>query len=164
MRVPPCCHSTLTKSAGPEWSAVFTRNCLHPPFIFRTSAGMDKVAHFEIPADDLNRAQKFYSAAFDWKTNNVPGLQYILVHTTECDQRGAPRAPGAINGGIMPRKTPVTAPVITINVANIDEAVARVEKSGGQLALPKFQVGTFGLSAYIKDTEGNVIGLWQSLH
>ena len=123
---------------------------------------MDKVAHFEIPADDLNRAQKFYSAAFGWKTNNVPGLQYILVHTTETDERG-PKSPGAINGGIMPRKSPVTAPIITINVANIDDALARTEKFGGQIALPKFEVGSFGLSAYVRDTEGNIIGLWQSL-
>jgi len=125
---------------------------------------MDKVAHFEIPADDLNRAQRFYSSAFGWKTNGVPGMQYILVHTVETDQRGVAQEAGAINGGILPRKSPVTAPVITINVANIEEAIMRVEKAGGQVALAKFQVGNFGYSAYIKDSEGNVVGLWQSLH
>ena len=124
---------------------------------------MDKVVHFEIPADDMDRAQRFYTGAFGWTTNSAPGLQYILVHTTETDQRGGPKAPGAINGGIMPRKAPISSPVITINVENIDEGIARVQKAGGQLVHPKFQVGNFGLSAYIKDTEGNVIGLWQSL-
>src|SRR6266446_3706170 len=118
---------------------------------------MDKVSHFEIPADDLNRAQQFYSSAFGWKNNGVPGMQYVLVHTVECDQRGAPKAPGGINGGILPRKSPVTAPVITINVANIDAAIVRVEKAGGQVALAKFKVGDVGYSAYIKDSEGNVI-------
>jgi predicted enzyme related to lactoylglutathione lyase len=125
---------------------------------------MDKVVHFEIPADDMDRAERFYSSAFGWTSNSPPGLQYTLVHTTETDQRGMPQAPGAINGGILPRKSPVTSPVITINVANIDEAVTRVQRAGGQLVHPKFQVGKFGISAYIKDTEENVIGLWQSLH
>jgi predicted enzyme related to lactoylglutathione lyase len=124
---------------------------------------MDKVAHFEIPADDMNRAQAFYAAAFDWKFMSPPGLQYLLVQTTESDQRG-PKNPGAINGGILARKAPVTSPVITINVANMDEALARVQKAGGQVVHPKFAVGTFGFSAYIKDTEGNVIGVWQSAH
>ena len=125
---------------------------------------MDKVVHFEIPADDMDRAQRFYSTAFGWTANSPPGLKYAMVHTTDTDQHGMPYKAGAINGGILPRKAPVTSPVITINVTNIDEAIVRVEKAGGQLAHPKFQVRKFGLSAYVKDTEGNVIGLWQSLH
>jgi predicted enzyme related to lactoylglutathione lyase len=124
---------------------------------------MDKVVHFEIPADNMDRAQRFYGSAFGWESTTPPGLQYALVHTTETDKQGKPQAPGAINGGILPRKAPLTGPVITINVANVDEAIVRVQKAGGQLVHPKFQVGKFGISAYIKDTEGNVIGLWQCL-
>jgi predicted enzyme related to lactoylglutathione lyase len=126
-------------------------------------AVMDKVAHFEIPADDLDRAQNFYGTAFGWKFMSPPGLQYLLVQTTESDQKG-PKAPGAINGGILVRKAPVTSPVITINVDDMDEALGRVEKAGGKVVHAKFPVGSFGFSAYVKDTEGNVIGIWQSTH
>ena len=124
---------------------------------------MDKVAHFEIPADDLRRAQNFYGTAFGWKFMSPPGLQYLLVQTTESDQKG-PKAPGGINGGILARKAPITSPVITINVDNMDEALGRVEKAGGKVVHAKFPVGNFGFSAYVKDTEGNVIGIWQSTH
>src|SRR5947208_2006157 len=124
---------------------------------------MDKVAHFEIPADDLDRARSFYGTAFGWQFMSPPGVQYLLVQTTECEQ-GKPTKPGAINGGILARKAPVTAPVITVNVDNMDEALVRIQKAGGQVVHPKFQMGNFGFSAYVRDTEGNVIGLWQSLH
>jgi len=124
---------------------------------------MNRVVHFEIPADNMDRAQQFYSSAFGWTTSSPPGLQYALVHTTETDKQGKPQTPGAINGGILPRKAPLNGPVITVDVGNIDEAIGRVQKAGGQVVHPKFQVGSFGISAYIKDTEGNVIGLWQCL-
>ncbi|VVB85161.1 Uncharacterised protein [uncultured archaeon] len=32
---------------------------------------MEKVVHFEIPADDLERAQKFYRNVFGWKMAGI---------------------------------------------------------------------------------------------
>jgi hypothetical protein len=43
------------------------------------SASMDKVQHFEIPADDMVRAKKFYSSVFRWKIQDVPGMEYAMV-------------------------------------------------------------------------------------
>ena len=123
---------------------------------------MDKVVHFEIPVDDVERAQKFYSTAFGWKMNNIPGMGYTLIETTPSDENG-PKEPGAINGGIMKRSEKIKSPVITINVDNIDEAVKTVNKNGGGVVVEKMKVGDMGYSAYIEDTEGNVIGLWQNL-
>lgn len=124
---------------------------------------MDKVVHFEIPADDVARAQKFYKTAFGWKMNSIPGMGYTLVSTVDSDEKGTPKTPGAINGGMLKRQAPVKVPVITINVANIEKTVQKVVEQGGKLVRKKSKVGDMGYAAYIKDSEGNVVGLWQNL-
>ena len=123
---------------------------------------MGKVVHFEIPADDLSRAKKFYSAVFGWKTTEMPEMEYVMVGTTESDENGMPRQPGAINGGMLKRQDPVRYPVVTIDVESIDDALATVKKNGGQVVREKLAVGDMGFTAYFRDSEGNVIGLWQN--
>ena len=123
---------------------------------------MDKVVHFEIPADNLARAKKFYNTVFGWKMNEIPEMEYVMVGTVESDENGIPKETGAINGGMLERQDPVKSPVITINVKNIDQAAEAIEKNGGKIVRPKMAVGDMGYAAYFKDTEGNVIGLWQN--
>ena len=123
---------------------------------------MDKVVHFEIPFDDGERATTFYREAFDWHLNSMPQMQYTLVTTTPTDEQGTPSETGGINGGMLHRQGPISSPVITIGVADIDDALARIEKLGGKVALGKQPVGDMGFSAYVHDTEGNLIGLWQN--
>src|SRR2546421_133232 len=118
-----------------------------------------QVVHFEIPADDVSRAQAFYREAFGWQINEVPGMSYALVNTTETDENGVPRTPGAINGGMMARMGPVTAPVVSIDTEDIEATLKVVEKLGGSVAMPKMKVGEIGFAAYFADTEGNVVGL-----
>ena len=122
---------------------------------------MDKVEHFEIPADDLARAKRFYSTVFGWKMNEFPEMEYVIVGTVESDENGMPKETGAMNGGMLERQDPVKSPVITINVKSIDQEAATIEKNGGKIVRPKMAVGDMGFAAYFKDTEGNVIGLWQ---
>ena len=125
---------------------------------------MDKVIFFEIPADDLARARKFYGTVFDWKMNEIPQMHYTQVGTVEADRlgvRGTPKEPGAINGGMVERGDSVKSPVIYISVKNIDEAATTIEKNGGKIIQPRTPVGNFGFAAYFRDTEGNVVGLWQ---
>jgi len=62
---------------------------------------------------------------------------------------------------MVERNDSVKSPVIYISVENIDEAAATIEKNGGKVIQPKSPVGNFGFAAYFKDTEGNVVGLWQ---
>ena len=119
---------------------------------------MDSVVHFEIPADNPKRAQKFYSTVFDWKINNMPDMGYALLGTTEVDKNQMPTKPGAINGGMLKRQAPVKSVVITINVASIDDAAKKIVKQGGKVVRKKAKVGDMGYAAYFKDTEGNVIG------
>jgi hypothetical protein len=116
---------------------------------------MDKVVHFEVPFDDAERAHQFYREAFGWQLRTVPDYRYTMVTTTET---GA----GGINGGMLGRQGPITAPVITVGVEDLDDALARVEKLGGKVAIGRQPVGDMGFSAYFHDTEGNLIGLWQN--
>jgi predicted enzyme related to lactoylglutathione lyase len=120
------------------------------------------VVHFEVPADDVERAQAFYREAFGWRINPVPDLSYALVTTTDVDDSGAVKEPGGINGGMLARSGAITAPVITIEAEDIDATLNTVEKLGGAVVMPKTPVGQMGFSAYFTDTEGNVIGLWQN--
>lgn len=126
---------------------------------------MDKVVHFEIPADDTGRAKKFYEGVFDWKiaSSGMPGPEYLLVQTVATDERQTPVEPGAINGGLMKREGGGAYPVLVVKVASIDESLVKIEAAGGKVVLPKMAVGDMGLYARITDSEGNIIGVWQDL-
>jgi predicted enzyme related to lactoylglutathione lyase len=121
-----------------------------------------EVVHFEIPADDVKRAQGFYQKAFGWQIMPMPEMNYTIVSTTPSDKDGRPTKPGAINGGMAQRGNPIKAPIITIGVENIDAALKKVEQLGGSVTQKKTAVGDMGWSAYFKDSEGNVLGLWQN--
>lgn len=122
---------------------------------------MDRVVHFEIPADDLNRAKKFYSDNFGWKLNQLgPEMgNYVLVHTGPTDDQGMPQDKAFINGGLMPRDPSASAPVLVIAVSDADAAVEKVKKSGGRLVGEILDIPRVGRYARVQDTEGNVIGV-----
>lgn len=124
---------------------------------------MDKVVHFEIPADDIKRAQDFYKNIFGWQINSIPEMNYHIIHTVEVDEKMMPKEKGAINGGMMKRMIPGEQPVIVIDVPSIDDYLKKIETAGGKTILPKMNIGEFGFYARFTDPEGNVIGLWQNL-
>jgi predicted enzyme related to lactoylglutathione lyase len=123
-----------------------------------------RVVHFEIPADDMGRAEEFYRLAFGWNLNSMPDMGYTMVSTTPTDDQGAPKDPGAINGGMLKREDPVTSPVITIDVEDIDKALETISSNGGSTVQSKQSVMDMGFSAYFKDSEGNLMGLWETAH
>jgi predicted enzyme related to lactoylglutathione lyase len=71
---------------------------------------LDKVIHFEIPVDNLERAKKFYKTAFNWMITPVPEMQYTLLGTVEVDQMNMHKEAGAINGGMMQRSDKIKCP------------------------------------------------------
>jgi len=120
--------------------------------------------HFEIPADDQERARKFYQVALGWRIDPVPGMDYNMVVTTPMDEStGAPTEPGAINGGMVGREDALKTPVITVDVEDINATLATVESLGGAVVKPRETIPGMGSFAYFKDTEGNVMGLWENL-
>ncbi|MFA9288663.1 MAG: VOC family protein [Weeksellaceae bacterium] len=124
---------------------------------------MNKVVHFELPFDNKERAKKFYSETFGWKINEMPEIGYIGADTAPSDEKGMPNEPGAINGGMVQRTADQPAPVIVISVDSIDEMVKKIETAGGTMVGEKGEVPHMGYYAYLKDTEGNVIGLWENI-
>ncbi len=125
---------------------------------------MPRPVHFEIHAHDPERAIHFYSELFGWNFVKWEGpMDYWLINT------GSDGEPG-INGGLIRRMSPpptddqpVNAFVCTIGVADVDEAVSKATGPlGGTLALPKMPIPNVGWLAYVKDSEGNILGLMQS--
>jgi len=123
---------------------------------------MDKVVHFEIPVDDVERARGFYASVFEWGVVPLDEMQYTLAMTTPVDETSQrPTEPGAINGGLMSRQSHTPAPVITIQVDAIDESLKKIEAEGGSVVTPRTSMGDVGFFAYFKDSEGNVMGLFE---
>jgi predicted enzyme related to lactoylglutathione lyase len=121
---------------------------------------MARIVHFEIHADDPQRAITFYTAALGWEFKKWDGpMDYWLVTTGPADQVG-------INGGLMKRPAPmigdgIMAYVCTAGVEDLDAMTAKALAAGGKVALPKMPIPGVGWLAYFKDTEGNVFGMMQ---
>ena len=122
---------------------------------------MPRPIHFEIQAENAERAMKFYRDLFGWEFNQWAGQPYWLVKTGD---KGTP----GIDGGLMPRRgpgpadmQPVNAFVCTVDVADCDSTAKRIAEAGGSVVVPKMPIPTVGWLAYAKDTEGNLFGMMQ---
>jgi uncharacterized protein len=127
---------------------------------------MDGVKGFNIPVDDMVRAFQFYHTVFGWGIERVEGSgsDFHTVQTTECDERGEPSSPGAINGGLFRRGAQgITGTFLEIRVASIDECIERATKLGGSVVRAKVPLLDIAYFAVIKDSEDNIIGLWEDL-
>jgi predicted enzyme related to lactoylglutathione lyase len=120
-----------------------------------------RVVHFEIPADDLERARSFYAGAFGWEMMPMPEMSYTIVTTGPSGDQG-PTESGYINGGMMKREGHFTAPNLVIDVDDIESALKSVQDAGGRTVQEREPVGDMGFAAYFTDTEGNLLGLWET--
>jgi predicted enzyme related to lactoylglutathione lyase len=120
-----------------------------------------RVVHFEIPFDDGDRARSFYEKAFGWEMMSMPDMGYTLVTTGPSGDEG-PTEPGYINGGMMQREGPFTAPNLVLDVENLEDALKAVNDAGGTTVSERQAVGDMGFAAYFKDSEGNLVGLWET--
>ena len=121
-----------------------------------------RVVHFEVPFSDGDRARAFYAEAFGWNLMVMPELSYTMASTGPVDEQAMPTEPGFINGGMFERTEALRGPMITIDVDDLDAALKTVESLGGKQVGEKLPVGDMGFAAYFEDTEGNVLGLWQT--
>jgi predicted enzyme related to lactoylglutathione lyase len=123
---------------------------------------MRSVVHFEIPADDVARAKEFYRSVFDWQVQDMPDMDYTILRTTEVDENQMPTTAGAINGGLMRRNQDTPAPVLTVDVESIDQALKHVQAAGGRVVRERTEIPGMGAYAYFTDPEGNTLGLWEN--
>lgn len=116
---------------------------------------MSRVIHFELPADNPDRAVSFYKNVFGWQIQKWQGpTDYWLVST------GPDTQPG-INGGLLRRQQPGAGTCNTIGVSSLDDSLASVAKNGGKTVVPRMAIPGIGHLAYCTDTEGNVFGILQ---
>jgi predicted enzyme related to lactoylglutathione lyase len=120
-----------------------------------------RVVHFEIPFDNGDRARTFYEKVFGWELMHMPEMSYTLATSGPSGEQG-PSEPGFINGGMMQREGPFTAPNIVIDVDNLEAALKLVNEAGGSTVSEREAVGDMGFAAYFKDSEGNLVGLWEN--
>jgi uncharacterized protein len=122
---------------------------------------MPRVVHFEIHAEDPERAAAFYRGLFGWQITRWEGPQdYWLIRTGE----GQP----GIDGGLLRRQgpspaegQPVQGYVCTVGVASLDEMLGKLGAAGGRVAMPRMAIPGVGWLAYATDTEGNLFGMLQ---
>ena len=131
---------------------------------------MPTIVHFEIPADDVERAKKFYNDLFGWKMEKWPGtddgkesssstsnMEYWIISTT--DDKGNK---ADISGGMMKRQEQHQHITNFIDVNSVDEYSSRIEKLGGKVVVSKMAVPGMGYFAVYHDTENNSFGIWES--
>ena len=110
---------------------------------------------FEIPADDIDRARRFYSELFGWKIEGFPmpfKSDYLLIRRGDGD---------AASGGLKKRQWPDQKTVNYIDVSSTDRCAFRVEDLGGKVVIPKTAVPGMGYFLVCLDTEDNAFGIWQ---
>ncbi len=116
---------------------------------------MKRVEHFDLYADDPERAARFYQDIFDWQIQKWDGpMEYWMINTGPDDQPG-------ISGGLSKRQDPADHTINTIGVSSVDEFVQKIKSAGGQIAAPKMAIPGVGWFALCIDTEGNKFGLME---
>lgn len=114
-----------------------------------------RVSHFEINAEEPERAAKFYREVFGWQIEKWKGpIDYWLIKTGPDDEPG-------INGGLMKRMEPNATTINIVEVLSVDELTRRITEKGGKIVVPKMAVPGVGYIAYCQDTEGNTFGIME---
>ncbi|MFX1281178.1 MAG: VOC family protein [Promethearchaeota archaeon] len=115
---------------------------------------MPKIAHFEINADDVERAKKFYEKTFEWEIEKWEGGEYWVIKAGDDDEDG-------INGGLQKREDPEDQVHNYITVKSVEESKTKIEENGGVIVSPKITVPGVGYFYMFKDSEGNKLGIMQ---
>ena len=125
---------------------------------------MNPVVHFEMPAEDRERMGDFYTNVFGWKVQMLgPEMgEYVLVTTSDVDQKGRPKEAGTINGGFYPkREDSAPHPSVVISVDDIKESMKDIVKAGGKVIGEPAEIPGVGLFISFIDTENNRVSLIQ---
>ena len=118
-----------------------------------------------MPAENRKRMSDFYSKTFGWQTQQMGEEMgnYVLVSTTETDETGRPKTPGAINGGFYEKTADTTshAPSVVIGVGDINESIKKVTAAGGKILGETQDIPGVGKWVAFVDTEGNRVSMMQ---
>lgn len=115
------------------------------------------LGHFEIPADDIQRAKRFYEGVFGWQFSSADSMPDYEMFTSPSGK--------VQSGGAIGKRGDTAGEVARqyVTVDSVDAALTKTQELGGSIVVPKDEVPGMGLWAAIKDTEGNEIGIWEDL-
>ena len=110
--------------------------------------------HIEIPADDLDRARRFYNGVFGWDIGTMGGSGEYLVYRTTGEH--------PVGGGIGRRNVNVAATIVNyVEVDSIEAALDRVRELGGSVSGARTEVPGMGWWIAVTDSEGNPFALFE---
>ena len=120
---------------------------------------MPKVVHFELPFDDAARANKFYADVFGWESSKFEGgpEEYYLQQTGGDDE------PYGIGGALIERAAALNrgGTLVVLGVDDLDAYIGKVTAAGAEIVTPRTPIPGVGYFANFRDTEGNVVGMFQ---
>jgi predicted enzyme related to lactoylglutathione lyase len=129
------------------------------------STKMNSVVHFEMPANDRKRMSTFYTKVFGWKMKDLGEEMnnYVLATTTESEEDGCPKRPGAINGGFFQKdkSKPAQYPSVVIGIEDIQAFIRKVNEAGGEVLGEPMEIPGVGQYVSFMDTEGNRVSMIQ---
>jgi uncharacterized protein len=119
----------------------------------------NKMTHFAIHIDDIDRAKNFYDEVFDWGFQSYGQSDFLQIKADKTES-------GELIGALQARKySPVPEKIIglecSVGVENVDDIIEKVKNNGGQLLMPKTAIPYVGWLAKFLDTEGNLICIMQ---
>ncbi|WP_426166924.1 VOC family protein [Sandarakinorhabdus sp. DWP1-3-1] len=116
------------------------------------------VFHFEIPVEDMDRAQAFYEDVFRYRLTRQKVDGYDMAFFPRAD--GAAGASGALAKGDV--YTPSRAgTLVYFDVPDIDTVLKRAQQRGAKVLYAKKDIGEAGFVAEFADSEGNRVALSQ---
>ena len=118
------------------------------------------ISWFEIPATDLDRAQKFYEAVFG--ITMIPmDLQEIKMRMFPIDDMTRGIGGAIVDSGGFHIPSPTDGPLLYLNAnPDVQKVLDKVEAAGGKILVPKTEISPdYGYMAVLQDTEGNRIAL-----
>jgi predicted enzyme related to lactoylglutathione lyase len=118
------------------------------------TAQQGSMTHIEIPADDVERAKRFYNAVAGWDFQEMEGYADYWLFQSEPQRGGAIGSRGSSVGPVVRHY---------VNVDRVEDAVERAEANGGEVVETVQEVPGQGRWAVVLDSEGNELGLWQDL-
>ncbi len=120
----------------------------------------NKLTHFAIHIDDMERAKNFYEEVFEWGFASYGPADFLQIKTDKTEN-------GELIGALQSRKySPVKERIIglecTISVENLDNTITKIKNSGGEILMPKTAIPYVGWITKFLDTEGNLVCAMQA--
>ena len=128
---------------------------------------MGNIAYFEIPADDMERAKKFYLQVFGWDIKKyemvgVPANYHSVMTGKPVTIKGPEYEMSQLNsGGMIKRMFPGQPIMNYVQVDSVDKTMDMIKKNGGKEMGERMNIPNVGRIGFFTDSEGNALALWE---